>query len=74
MFFFKKKQWIWAIGMLSYYLYFLGKKCESNINDCIGSSCANGGTCIDETNGFVCNCANGFKGINNIFDYIIIYT
>ena len=49
--------------MLSNYLYYLGKNCESNINDCIVSPCANGGTCIDETDRFVCNCADGFEGI-----------
>ncbi|KAL7878502.1 hypothetical protein AOLI_G00094760 [Acnodon oligacanthus] len=32
------------------------------INECSSSPCANGGTCMDEINGFTCECAKGWAG------------
>ncbi|XP_056150373.1 protein jagged-2b isoform X2 [Lampris incognitus] len=41
---------------------FSGAYCHENINDCIGSPCRNGGTCIDGVNSFQCFCADGWEG------------
>jgi hypothetical protein len=35
--------------------------CE-DIDECLSNPCANGGTCINLTNGFGCQCPNGFNG------------
>jgi len=37
-----------------------GTECENNIDECDGQ-CLNG-TCVDEVNGFRCNCNNGYTG------------
>jgi len=34
--------------------------CEIDIDECESSPCANNGECIDEINGYQCNCTNGF--------------
>ena len=34
----------------------------ADIPDCQADSCQNGGTCIEMTNNFRCNCPEGFNG------------
>lgn len=34
----------------------------SDVNDCVGSPCRNGGTCIDGVNSFQCFCPDGWEG------------
>lgn len=42
---------------------FTGNFCDVNIDDCTPTSCANGGICTDDVNGFSCDCAGtGFNG------------
>ncbi|KAM6915822.1 uncharacterized protein dlk2 [Xenentodon cancila] len=41
---------------------FTGLHCETNVDDCIMSPCANGATCVDGTNRFSCECPPGFSG------------
>ena len=36
----------------------------SDIDDCIGVVCQNGGTCIDQVNAYFCDCAVDFEGQN----------
>ncbi|XP_030839469.1 protein crumbs homolog 2-like [Strongylocentrotus purpuratus] len=33
-----------------------------DIDDCVGTLCLNGGTCMDDVNGFSCKCAPGYTG------------
>jgi Notch-like protein len=40
---------------------FTGRYCENDINECIGVDC-NSGVCVDEVNGFWCDCIAGFTG------------
>ncbi|KAJ8248056.1 hypothetical protein GJAV_G00237740 [Gymnothorax javanicus] len=42
---------------------FTGTYCHENINDCEGSPCRNGGTCIDKVNLYQCICADGWEGV-----------
>ncbi|KAG7249096.1 hypothetical protein CRUP_014358 [Coryphaenoides rupestris] len=37
-----------------------GPKCNVQIDECASGPCRNGGTCVDEENGFHCQCAAGF--------------
>ncbi|XP_062851085.1 protein delta homolog 2 [Trichomycterus rosablanca] len=41
---------------------FTGPYCETNIDDCLMSPCANGATCVDGVNRFSCLCPAGFMG------------
>ncbi|KAK3749481.1 hypothetical protein QZH41_013447 [Actinostola sp. cb2023] len=50
---------------------FTGKICEiivccniTDINECVSSPCANGGSCEDQVNGYKCACVTGFEGKN----------
>ena len=40
-----------------------GTYCQTDINECASLPCSNGGTCIDQLNGFVCVCVAGFSGV-----------
>lgn len=52
---------------------FTGPKCETNIDDCRGITCLNGGTCIDQVNSFRCHCVPGYVGTycKEIVDYCL---
>ena len=41
---------------------FTGSRCETNINECARSPCANGSTCIDRINDYTCACPPGYTG------------
>lgn len=53
-------------------IFFLGKRCEINIDDCESSPCLNGARCIDGLNNYTCDCTDtGYEGNhceNNIDD------
>ena len=34
----------------------------TDIDDCVSNDCANGATCVDDTNQYSCTCAKGFTG------------
>ncbi|KAL9980337.1 hypothetical protein ACROYT_G008909 [Oculina patagonica] len=34
------------------------------INECASNPCLNGGTCVDQVNGYVCNCQPGYGGVH----------
>ena len=33
-----------------------------DIDDCVGVSCSNNGTCVDMVDDYTCNCVEGFTG------------
>ena len=35
-----------------------------DIDDCADVVCQNGGTCVDECNGYSCTCVDGYDGDN----------
>ena len=35
----------------------------ADINECSSNPCLNGGTCVDQVNGYVCNCQPGYNGV-----------
>ena len=35
----------------------------ADIDDCINEPCGNGGTCIDDISGFICECVPGYEGV-----------
>ena len=36
----------------------------SDMDECSSNPCANGGTCVDSVNGYLCQCAEGFADTN----------
>lgn len=49
--------------------YFAGETCATDIDDCVGDACQNGGRCTDRVNGFDCDCSGtGFEGARCEFD------
>ena len=34
----------------------------TDIDDCLGVSCSNSGTCVDMVDDYTCNCVQGFTG------------
>lgn len=46
---------------------FTGKNCDSNIDDCPGHECQNGGTCVDGVNTYNCQCNPEFTGLECSF-------
>ena len=43
-------------------LYVLSFYIHADINECSSSPCVNGGTCVDQVNGYVCICKPGYSG------------
>lgn len=44
---------------------FSGKQCQTNEDDCLAAgseACLNGGTCVDQINGYRCQCVAGYIG------------
>lgn len=41
---------------------YIGRLCETDVDDCLMRPCANGATCIDGVNRFSCECPYGFQG------------
>ncbi|VDM27320.1 unnamed protein product, partial [Hydatigera taeniaeformis] len=41
---------------------FQGSHCEANIDDCVGVTCLNGGSCVDGVNEWFCRCPAGYSG------------
>lgn len=35
---------------------------SADVNECASDPCTNGGTCVDQVNGFTCSCVPGFTG------------
>lgn len=42
----------------------LGKKCETEINECLSNPCKSGGTCVDGKNSYKCICPPKYTGSN----------
>ena len=42
---------------------FIGARCEKVVNQCYSSPCLNGATCLSNSNGFTCQCLNGYSGM-----------
>ncbi|XP_068088672.1 protein delta homolog 2 [Hyperolius riggenbachi] len=41
---------------------YVGRLCETDVDDCLMRPCANGATCVDGVNRFSCLCPEGFQG------------
>ena len=51
---------------------FDGNLCQNNIDDCLGITCQNGGTCLDGLNSYSCSCVPGYGGYNCESQFIFI--
>ena len=45
-----------------YFLIFSGTTCEINVDECSSNPCQNNATCVDDVNGYICECHQGFRG------------
>lgn len=43
-------------------LLYVGRDCETNIDECANSPCRNGGECVDLIGNFKCICPVGYSG------------
>lgn len=43
-------------------IFVLGKLCELKTDGCVSQPCSNGGVCIEQSNGIVCNCTEQWMG------------
>ncbi|XP_049806323.1 protein crumbs [Schistocerca nitens] len=43
---------------------FTGQSCQTVIDTCWPGTCQNGGTCIEQPNGYTCRCPEGYSGYN----------
>ena len=41
-----------------------GKYCHQNVDDCGSAPCAHGGVCVDGIDSYLCQCGQGFTGVN----------
>lgn len=51
---------------------YIGEFCLVEINECDSNPCQNGGTCKDEINGYLCQCAPGMFSFT-MFYYIYFF-
>ena len=50
------------IVFILFFLFFPGKTCERDLNECESEPCQNGGTCVDYPGRYLCTCPEGFAG------------
>ena len=45
------------------HLFELHKDFLADINECLSYPCVNGGTCVDQVDGYLCQCVPGYTGV-----------
>ena len=41
----------------------VGLRSLADIDECASAPCHNGGTCVDQINGYLCQCASGYTDL-----------
>lgn len=44
-------------------IYYTGKDCQTNLNECESAPCQNDGQCVDDLNMYKCKCEIGYEGL-----------
>lgn len=47
----------------SFFIFLIVSRCQHHVDDCKSDPCQNGGSCIDQIDGFTCECRPGFVGL-----------
>ena len=59
----KKKNELTHTGLMLHYMPSYCVLTSIDVDECVSGPCQNGGTCVDQVNGYLCQCAPGYTDL-----------